>query len=89
MASRLSASEGFAEDFDGAIAGGLAGEDAIEVQEQGGFAGAVRAEQTDAFAGRDLEAHAAQGFGAVVVTVFQVRDFDGGNHRQPRAHMAS
>ena len=39
--------------------------------------------------GATREAHPAQRLRAVVVTVAQIGDLDGGVHFQPRAHMAS
>jgi hypothetical protein len=81
--------DGFAEDPDRAVRSRFIGQNAVQMQQQGGFSGAVRPEERDAFARCDAETHAAQRLRPVVVTVVQIRDFNGRVHFQPRAHMAS
>jgi len=81
--------DGFAVNVHRAISAGPLWQNSIQVQQQCGFARTIRPEQTNAFAGRDAQAHPAQRFSAVVVAVAQVRDFNGSVHFQPLAHMAS
>jgi hypothetical protein len=77
-----------AEDADLAVGPAVFGQDPVDVEEEGGFAGAVGAEQADAFARLNAQADTAEGFGAVVVAVVELMDFEGGVHDQPRANMA-
>lgn len=86
--SQIFGRDGLAQNFHSPIGGRLFRENAVQMKQQGGFAGAVGAQQGHALAGRDGEADSAQGFGPVVVAVRQLGDFDG-VHFQPRAHMAS
>src|ERR1017187_7138833 len=81
--------DGLARDANRSVAGDLLGQDSVQVQKQGGFARTVGAKQPYAFARRDAEAHAAQGFGPVVVAVAQAFDLNGSAHFHPRAHMAA
>ena len=72
--------------FHRAIAGEFFRQQAVQMQQQGGFAGTVWAEQRDALAGQHAEADAAQGFRAVAVAVFQIGDFDSVHVTSNRAH---
>ena len=62
---------------------------AVQVQQQRGLAGAIGPEQPHAFALRHAETDPAQRLRAVVITVAEIGDLDGGVHFHPRAHMAS
>jgi hypothetical protein len=79
---------GLAEDADGAVVIGVIGEQAVEVEKKGGFAGAVGADKPDAFAFGDGEGDVTEGGGAVGVVEVEVGDLDD-VHFHPRAHMAS
>ena len=61
---------------------GARGEDAVEVQDEGGLAGAVGSEEGDAFALVHMEVHAEQRLVAVGVGVREAAHVeDGGGHR--------
>ena len=70
----------FTQNFYRAVAGQFLRQNAVQVQQHRGFAGTVWAEQRGTFARRDAEAHAAQRLRAIVVTVFQIGNFDGSGH---------
>jgi hypothetical protein len=79
---------GLAEDADGAVLGGFFREQAVEMEQQGGLAGAVGADEADALVLGDGEADAAEGGGAIGVVEVKMVDLDG-VHFQPLAHMAA
>jgi hypothetical protein len=69
----------------------FASEDSIEVEEEGGFAGAVGAEDGDAFGLVEMEVDSAEGPEAVVVGEREVAGADDAAHwapPEPRASMA-
>jgi hypothetical protein len=78
-----------AEDMDGGGTRRTFGEKAVEVQEQGGLAGPVRADDTDSVAVADLETHVAQRLRAIGVAITEVVDLQGAHVCHPRAHIAA
>ncbi len=70
-------------DGDGARA---SGEDAVQVQDEGGLAGAVRAEQGDPLAAPDGQVHPEEGLVAVGVGVGEAAHVEGGGSSRRRGH---
>jgi hypothetical protein len=54
----------------------VAAKDAVEVKEKGGFAGAVRADESDLLTLENVECDAAKGDGAIRISEMERFDFD-------------
>ena len=68
------------EDFAGGVFGvGVTGEEAVEVEEEGGFAGTVGADEADGGVLGDGAGDAAEGVGVVGEMVVEVAEFEGGD----------
>ena len=63
-------------------------QNAVEVQQQGGFAGTVRPEHRNAFPGGNMKADASKRFSAVMIAIAQIGYFDR-VHRHPLEHIAA
>ena len=64
-------------------------QDAVEMQEQCGFAGAVRTDEPHALAFREREADIPERFRSIGIEITQALDVQGIHVFQPRAHMAA
>ena len=83
-----SSCDGLATDPDSRLGGQGFGQKAVDVKEQGGFAGAVGAKDTHALAGCHLERDGIERQPPTRVTVRKLYDFDRRGHFHTRAHMA-
>ena len=80
--------ERFAADPNTGLGGRVLGQQAIEVEQEGGFARAIRAEHGDALVLGDGKGELVERQPGSRVAVGEVANLDGSVHFQPRAHMA-